>query len=272
MLLFPLLQMMNPAIAPGNSKIHLAISNGIEDPLAVYFDGGFNAWQCLQSRRNFERTHVVSLIRMHGGEDRWLFAGVYRSGLPAAQPGKSEWIYPLEELPECTEMNGRIVVRFRRSSRQSYLLAENCAGSLVLDAILPERLSIGEFPGFKAVNLDKSELDLIVRHEVESWRAALSSVAGVYLISDGVSGRLYVGSAIGEGGIWQRWQSYASTGHGGNVELVRLLAEAGADRAKGFRYSILEIADTHASGNDILRRESHWKEVLLTRQFGLNAN
>ena len=37
-----------------------------------------------------------------------------------------------------------------------------------------------------------------------------------------------------------------------------------------FQYSILEIADTHASDDDILDRESYWMKVLKTREFGLN--
>jgi len=55
-------------------------------------------------------------------------------------------------------------------------------------------MTIAEFPGFKAVDLAKSELEVIVRQNLESWRIALSSVAGVYLISDTMSGKLYVGS------------------------------------------------------------------------------
>jgi hypothetical protein len=38
------------------------------------------------------------------------------------------------------------------------------------------------------------------------------------------------------------------------------------------QYSVLEIADTHTSEKEILARESHWKEVLLTRIHGLNSN
>ena len=37
-----------------------------------------------------------------------------------------------------------------------------------------------------------------------------------------------------------------------------------------FQYSILEIADTHASDADILVRESYWMSALKTRDFGLN--
>lgn len=97
-------------------------------------------------------------------------------------------------------------------------------------------------------------------------------MAGVYLITDTESGQLYVGSASGEGGIWERWAAYSANGHGGNAELRKLLRTAGPERANQFRYAVLEIADTHASREDILRREAHWKNILMSRAHGLNAN
>jgi hypothetical protein len=81
---------------------------------------------------------------------------------------------------------------------------------------------------------------------------------------------------VGEGGIWSRWCDYSRNGHGGNVELKRLLAPTpagqGPDHARHFQYSILEVADTHTSGLDLLRRESHWKQVLQSGRFGYNGN
>lgn len=97
-------------------------------------------------------------------------------------------------------------------------------------------------------------------------------MAGVYIIADQRSGKLYIGSACGEGGIWQRWCQYAATGHGGNLELRDLIKTEGPERAKAFRFSVLEIADLHSTPQDIVRRESHWKNILLTRDHGLNAN
>ena len=47
--------------------------------------------------------------------------------------------------------------------------------------------------------LSKQQLDTVVKQEVESWKAALGSVAGVYLIADRRTGKLYVGSATGNG-------------------------------------------------------------------------
>jgi len=274
MRIFDLLTLLNPnsEFTPSNIKIHLATWNGEENPVDVYLEGRFDVWQRWQSRKNFERKFVISFISLPS-VNRWLFVGVHHSSAAKWIEKDKCYYYDLVEDQSCAEMNGRIVASFSRTGRQSYLNAENWIEQITLSEILAERLVIGKFPGFKAINLTKAELDLIVRQSSESWYTALSNVAGIYLISDTESGKLYVGSASGEGGIWQRWESYAANGHGGNIELRNLLSSvSGVERSKHFRYSILEIADTHASREEILRRESHWKDVLLYRSHGLNAN
>lgn len=263
--------LMDPEVRSERTKVHLVTWNGKEDPLDVYLAGKFDEWQRWQTKRNFERTLVIALIGLPGGQ-RWLYAGVHDSTGCDWVEDRKLYYYRLLERPLCSEFNGRLVVRFARPGRQSYLNADRWADQLLIESIRPERLTIAEFPGFKGVNLSKVELDVVVTQGLESWRAALSSVAGVYLISDSTSGELYVGSASGEGGIWQRWCQYAATGHGGNVELRQLLQDDSSERAAALRFSILEIADVHASLEEILERESHWKNVLLTRTHGLNAN
>jgi hypothetical protein len=56
-----------------------------------------------------------------------------------------------------------------------------------------------------------SEFHVIVLKRDSSWWSALSSVGGVYLVLDTATGKAYVGSAYGTGGIWQRWSAYAET-------------------------------------------------------------
>ncbi|MDE0041708.1 MAG: GIY-YIG nuclease family protein [Candidatus Poribacteria bacterium] len=276
MLMFDLLRTMNPNLNPAEAKLHLATWNGVEQPLDVYLAGNFNDWQSWQSKKNFERKFVVSLINLPHQKYKWLFAGVYQSaGVErkwSEEHQMHHYWYELTEHEDYKEMNGRMVVNLSGRSRQSYLYAEKWCDKILLSEIYPERQSIGEFPGFKAVNLTKAQLDLIVQKAPESWRTALSNVAGVYLISDTVTGRFYVGSAYGEGGIWHRWSEYANNGHGGNVELKGLLADKRTKYAENFRYSILEISDLHDSQDNILQRESHWKDILMSRIYGLNAN
>src|SRR4029077_10758394 len=121
--------------------------------------------------------------------------------------------------------------------------------------------------------LTKQHLGIVVTQEIESWRSALANVAGIYVIGDRSTGKLYVGSATGGEGIWSRWCAYSATGHGGNSELKDLLKREGDAYAENFQFGVLEIVDTHASTDDVLRRESHWKNLLLTRvPHGYNAN
>jgi len=271
MRIFDLIGLMDSNVTPEMTKVHLATWNGQDNPLDVYLSGKFEEWQRWQTKRNFEKQLVIALVSLPG-QNKWLFGGVYSSK-------GSEWVekhtcyyYQLTELATCSEMNGRLIAHFERPGRQSYLHAERWNDQILLSEILPERLRIAEFPGYRAIDLSKEELEIITSQSIQSWRAALSSVAGVYLISDTKTGKLYVGSASGEGGIWQRWLAYAATGHGGNFQLKQLMAGEGSQRASPFRFSVLEIADLHESRENILLRESHWKSVLLSREYGLNSN
>jgi len=271
MKLFDLLNVDNTDLTPETTKVHLAIWNGEENPLDVFLGGGFDEWQKWQTKKNFERPYVVSLIGLPE-KNKWLFAGVYLSNGVESKKLEKYYYYALTADERCAELNGRLVVHFERTGRQSYLDAENWSECMELVEIYAKRLTVAEFPGYRGVDISRNEFELIFSQSLESWRTALSNVAGVYLISDPQTGGLYVGAAYGEGGFWQRWSDYFATGHGGNVEIKALLQEQGKDHLRSFRYSILEIADIHASKEDVLDREAHWKNVLLTRSHGLNAN
>jgi hypothetical protein len=79
------------------------------------------------------------------------------------------------------------------------------------------------------------------------WRAALSEVQGIYLITDASKGKQYVGKADGAERILGRWRSYAQDGHGGNVALRDLAFVSTADgrirtnHARHFVFSILRV-------------------------------
>ena len=270
MKLFDLLAALG-RITASSCKIHLACHNGIEDPLDVFYAGDFKKWQEGQNKKNFERDYVLGLIQMPQ-RAQWLFAGVYRTAGCVPDPNRPGVIYSTFEQSEYSEFIGRLIVKFERPGRQSYLLAENWVDSIIVTEIKSERLSVSDFPGYKALSVKKSHLDIIVRDMLPTWRAALSSVSGVYVICDTLSGKLYVGSAYGDGGIWARWTNYSLTGHGGNAGLKELLSQRGSDYARSFLFGILEVCDSSASREDVLSRESHWKKLLCTQSFGYNQN
>ncbi len=252
-------------------KIHCATWTG-HTLLETFFDGSFKQWQEQQNRKNFECQHILSLI--HLGGDQWLFAGVYVVEGVARGKWKEAlcYQYSTRETEGLEHLTGKVIVQFKKACRASYLRGDKYTDRLVVAEIRPQRMTIGDFPGFNSVLLSYPMLKTVVRESNPSWRAGLANVAGVYLIADTSDGRLYVGSAYGGHGIWQRWAAYAKSGHGGNRELRDLLREKGKAHAQHFQFSLLEICDLNSSNDYVIARESHWKTVLQSREFGLNSN
>lgn len=248
-----------------NYKVHLATSLN-HNPLNAFYDGTFKEWQEDQTNRNFKCDQVIGLI--HLGADRWLFAGLWK--VVQATMNGNRWKYQTTEILGLEHLVGRVIVQYHRTARQSYRLGESLGASLLVHEIRPERLSIEDFPGYSSASLDFCTLRIVVRQQPAAWFTALRSVAGVYLIADKSNGKHYVGSASGKDGIWGRWEAYAKTGHGGNTELVALLAEKGEGHALNFLFSILEICDRISTNDEVLARETHWKNILLSRKFGYN--
>jgi hypothetical protein len=247
MKLFALLRTLDPDLDPAQCKVHLATQGRTDHPLDLFFEGDFEDWQDVQTQRNFERAHIVSLIQMPETH-KWLFAGCYDSHGSRKRNGSRHYIYETTRRPLTESLVGRLVAKFERTGRQAYLVGENWVDELEVAEIRAQRLSIAEFPGYSNIQISKSHLD----------------------IGDRSNGKLYVGSATGEEGIWSRWTSYSKNGHGGNKELRALLKKRGPEHADNFVFGILEVAGTH--DDDLLARESYWKEMLLTREFGMNAN
>jgi hypothetical protein len=250
-------------------KIHLA-TGFPNPPLEAFFQGKFKEWQEWQTRRNFPRKQVIGLIALPE-RNRWLFAGVYKVvGIRSVSNDHVE--YDTELLLGQDDLIGRIVVEYDRQARQPYLNGPIDGGKYFISEIREKKLTIQEFPGYDSVCISYSELKIIIEQNISSWRGALANIKGIYLIADRKNGKHYVGCATGDAGIWQRWSSYAATGHGGNKELVDLLASLPSDYASNFQYSILEIADFHTSDQTIFHRESYWKNILLSRIYGYNSN
>lgn len=122
------------------------------------------------------------------------------------------------------------------------------------------------FPGFDHLIVDFDRLQAVVSDpRYVAWRTALSSVIGIYLITDLSDGRQYVGKADGNDTLLQRWTAYATNGHGGNVELKKR-------ERTNFRFSVLRVLDPSTAATDVNAVESHYKTALDTRTHGLNKN
>jgi hypothetical protein len=252
-------------------KIHCATGSN-PTPLEAFFDGKFKQWQEHQNRENFKCKKILSLI--HIGDNKWLFAGIYevRSVRPGKWKERECYLYSTRELNGLDHLAGKAIVQFKKTFRASYLQGRKYADLLLVAELRNQRMTIGDFPGYNSILLSYRMLQTIVRESNPSWHTALSNVAGVYLITDRSDGRLYVGSAYGGDGIWQRWTAYAKNGHGGNKELRKHLREKGGTHAEHFQFSLLEVCDLNSSDDYVIERETHWKTVLKSREFGLNKN
>jgi hypothetical protein len=201
----------------------------------------------------------VVFIR-EGGDQARLWSVVENRG----EVSRNEIIrtFDVVETDHMADLRNRLVIGWR-SPRTWRMNATTAASYPVIGIADAEPIP---FPGFDRLVLDHVQLQAVMReHRYASWRTALASVIGIYLITDTRDGRQYVGKADGEESLRQRWNAYATNGHGGNVEL------RGLDPSS-FLFSLLRVFDPATPTRDINAAESHFKEALATRQHGLNRN
>ncbi|MDE7163766.1 MAG: GIY-YIG nuclease family protein [Clostridia bacterium] len=263
-------------------KIHFA--TGVSDkkePYNKFLINKFDEWQADQTNKNFNREYVISLI--YYDKDIWLFGGVYKVNNQNPQPIShnddwSGWRYDLTLTDNQKDLIGRVFVYYKKRFRAAYPYLElqpqngNKLSDICVSSILDKKVTINDFNGFDNVNIPYQTLKHIIDNNIATWKSALSNVKGIYLIVDTLTGKQYVGSAYGEDCIWQRWSEYAKNGHGGNIELKEILNTNDSDYKNNFKYSILEVCNMNLGNDYIIGRETYWKEVLMTRKFGMNSN
>ena len=171
-------------------------------------------------------------------------------------------IFELVESEHMADLRRRLVIGWKLP-RRWWMYGAAAARYPILGIADTEPIP---FPGFDRLVLAYEQLQAVMReHRYASWRTALASVVGIYLITDTRDGRHYVGKADGAESIRQRWTAYSTNGHGGNVELRNL-------DPSSFRFSLLRVFDPATPAREIDIAESHFKIALDTRRHGLNRN
>ena len=257
--------------SPQNYKLHFARWNGKNQPLEVWArdKGEWQGWQEYRpGRDDFNRPYIFSLIQFYHETDIWLFGGIFH----VLQ--RHDDHYEVELSEDGAGFRGRLKLRSPYRNRTTRVNFENHYPDFEVQEILREPYSGRSFPGYEEIDLSFEELETLVRNDRPDWKAALESVKGVYLITDITTGKRYVGSAYGDQGIWSRWCSYVSSGHGGNIELRALAVDPELEYCrKSFRFALLEHRPKLATDEAIVARASFWKRILLTRgDYGLNRN
>lgn len=232
-----------------------------------------------KKNRNSNRDLTFQFIRISNQDNLWLLVDAYNitnaNGRPVMNPRTDERYNSAtgERLTEYQSFFGRLVVEWKNLPQQFYYVKPELIDSIEVREILPVTyLEQGEaFPGYEAVSKTYRELHRIISKK--DWRDALSNMYGVYVLTDELTGKLYVGSATGEEGIYGRWSTYLDNGFDkteeGDKEYPNKGLKALVDAhtieyiKSNFRYSILEYFPKNEFGKIRAReREQYWKKVL----------
>ena len=223
----------------------------------------FEEYQAVQSKPVFHGVdYIVSFIGEEGNRAR--FVGVYRVvdvqdiGERRRTCPEDNYYYVLEEVQGFDEMKERVIIRWSNaiSWHQWY---KNEMGVVEINDGFEQK----PFPGYLNFILSFNELSELVEKNNEDWKRMLSNVYGVYVIRDTNTDKLYIGSAYGKEGIWQRWTKYVKTGgHGGNKTLKELVCD-NPNYSKGFAFSLLMIMSTNTTDDAVIAQEQ-----LLKRKLG----
>ena len=252
-------------------KIHFAVWDGEDHPLDVFVESrekwqGWNSWRGTNNR--FNRKFIFSMIRFYHQPDKWLFGGIFEV------KARHEDSYTIELLEKGREYIGRLLIHYHGPGVPgSAFYLEKHYMKLIVSQIFDKPYSGDIFCGYDNIDHNFYTLEAIFKTNKNDWKAALENIKGVYLIVDKNNGKMYVGSAYGDSGIWSRWGQYIDNGHGGNKELMEIIAKEDIDYArKNFKFSLLEYRAMKTDDQVIIDREQYWKNVLLSGTYGYNKN
>ncbi|CAG1016736.1 hypothetical protein ANAEL_05801 [Anaerolineales bacterium] len=232
----------------------------------------FDLYQSTQSIKNGSRLNApywASFVGTPG--DETLFVGIYevknqrlleqdtpKPHMDGADEAGSCHVYDITLEHRLGDLAGKLLIDWGPGDR-AWIQRADQQNKQIIE--LRTAFREPEFPGFLNFVGSLSGLDKLPK----SWIAVLQSSKGVYLLTCPKTKEQYVDSAYGEGGFWCRWQIHAQTGYG---DAVALKSRDPSD----YQVSILEVAGTASTSDDILRMESRWKLKLQSREMGLNRN
>jgi hypothetical protein len=230
----------------------------------------YQAGQGIENRKKFDSPYWAVFIVNFNNET--MFAGLYRAkyrGLlehdtpqPHIEGGIAKanssdvWDLTLDE--KLNDLIGRLFINWGDGAL-AWVQYANRQDKPVTELRTAFREDV--FPGFMNFIEPLSRIDCLPK----SWSEALQNTRGVYLLTCPKTKEQYVGSARGNQGFWGRWQNYVQTGHADNKGLK-------SREPSDYQVSILEVAGSSATDDDILKMEGRWQTKLQSLEMGLNRN
>lgn len=228
----------------------------------------YQSTQLVKDRKYFSAPYWASFVSTPAKET--LFVGVYQASLMdmaidafhcplTKRPIEIGTFdrYATRKLDDFAAYEGKLLIDWGAGTRSWGQYAERKDKPIIE---LSRSESDPPFPGYSRFMAQLSEIETLPR----SWQAILSSVRGVYLLTCPKSKEQYVGGAYASGGFLSRWRQHAAS-QGDAVAFRRRDPE-------DYRVSILEVAGSLMTDDDIGQMEERWKEKLQSRLMGLNRN
>ena len=256
-------------------KVRFNQSNGIENPMDLYLKNPEivnNQWFLWRTKSKLFKVGEIAICLLKLSSDTWLLTTIKK--ITKDLDVCDSINYKAEELEKYNKFYGRVILKYHKTVQTQVMYLGTVKDELEVLEILPTIFDGDEFAGYDKVSLSYSQLEAIIKLKKQTWIGALENQKAVYLQTDKVTGKLYVGSATSDQGmLLSRWKNYIENGHGGNVGLKELVREKGFDYIKkNFQYTIIENFNAKVDDHYVLERESYWKEVLRSREFGYNKN
>jgi len=232
----------------------------------------FDLYQATQGVKNESKLRARYWASFVGTpSDETLFVGIYSvksrrlleqdtpmPHMDGVDKAGSCHVYDLAPEPRLDDLIGKMLIDWGLGDR-AWIQRADKQNKRIIE--LRTEFKEPDFPGFLNFIESLSRLDKLPK----GWITVLQSSKGIYLLTCPKTKEQYVGSATGDGGFWSRWQDYAQTGHGGDVALK-------SRDPSDYQISILEVAGTASTTEDIIKMEGLWKSKLQSREMGLNRN
>jgi hypothetical protein len=224
----------------------------------------YQSHQKVEARQRFSRRFWASFV---GTPDNGtLFVGIYAAS--CVGPSQPETLHPQKAIAydvynltlqaTLSDLVGKLYVEWGRGFRAWVQYADQQNKPI---RELRTEFKEPDFPGFLSFIAPLSQLEKLPT----AWVGTFRTSRGIYLMTCPRTKEQYVGSATGEDGFWGRWREYVTTGHGGNRALK-------SRDPSDYQVSILEVAGTASTTDDILAMERRWKHKLQSMEMGLNRN
>lgn len=227
-------------------------------------------WGWYGKKRNFQVGQwVFSFVKIT--DDEWLFV----SAAEILSIPEDDYAV-VKILEKFKPLFGRLIIRYKKGNTYARYVfnLKNILNNSLVKEILPCQYNGEQFEGYDRVHLEFKKLSDVFNGKImPTYCEALKKITGIYCLTDKNTGKLYIGSASGEGGVAQRWGNYLETKHGGNKKLVALYEEKGDKYfEENFTFTIIEYFGLSYDCGKLVEREQYWKKCFNTIKKGYNDN